>query len=41
MTPELSAALQALATQFQVELQGTVTPMPTTPPPGEVFDFKP
>ncbi len=33
--------LQALATQFGVEIAGTITPMPTTPPPGEPFDVKP
>ena len=40
MNPELSAALQALATQYVVEISGTVTPNPV-PPSGEAFDFKP
>lgn len=38
MTPELSAALQALAIQFGVEIKGEVVPVT---PVGEVFDFKP
>jgi hypothetical protein len=41
MNQDLLVALQALATQFNVEIAGTVTPNPTTPPPSEPFDVKP
>lgn len=33
--------LQGLANQFQVELAGTITPLPVNPPPSEPFDVKP
>ncbi len=34
-------ALQALANQYHVEIAGTITPAPITPPPAEPFDVKP
>lgn len=33
--------LQSLANQFTVEIAGTITPAPVTPPPSEPFDVKP